>query len=207
MGSLINLPLSKTRIMYSVLNTYKLLLLSLAMTVLFFPDKLKATDITDRTKAMEIIDKIGPTRIEGLWQFTGQGATILILRDDSPTHPDAEPSSYSIILIDPVDGTSIKPGEIIGQAWPTAKTDYYDCRLKGNVENDNRFHRFTAHLNDEGHISFVRDKSGMSVSLWRWIPYLFRVTVVKNNQRDPSLDGCIKVYPIQPSTFKSPRYL
>ncbi|MDE5857493.1 MAG: hypothetical protein K2H32_03945, partial [Muribaculaceae bacterium] len=65
------------------------------MTVLFFPDKLKATDITDRAKAMEIIDKVGPTRIEGLWQFTGQGATVLILRDDSPTHPDAEPSSYS----------------------------------------------------------------------------------------------------------------
>ncbi|MBD5199478.1 MAG: hypothetical protein HDS83_03725 [Bacteroidales bacterium] len=187
--------------------SFKLLLLSLAITVLFCPFDIKATDIVDRAKAIEIIDKVGPSRFEGLWQFTGQGATILILRDDSPTHPDGEPASYSIIMIDPVDGTDIKPGEIIGQAWPSAKSDYYDCRLKGNVENDKRYHRFTAHLNDEGHISFVRDKSGISVSLWRWIPYLFRVTVVKNNQRDPALDGCIKVYPLQPSTFKSPRYL
>lgn len=191
-----------------ILPYNKLLLPLLVATVLFLPTlPAKATDIVSRERAIELLDKTGASRLEGLWQFTGEGATVLIIRDTNPRHPDGEPSSYSIVMIEPVDDNGIKPGDIIGQAWPTAKADHFDCRLKGTTDSKERYHRFTAHLNDDGHMSFVRDKSGLSVSLWRWIPYLFRVTVIKHHTRDESLDGCIKIYPIQPSTFKSPRYL
>lgn len=195
--------------MKKYISQYNKLLLPLTVaTALFFAAlPSTATDIVSRERAIELLDKTGASRLEGLWQFTGDGATVLIIRDSNPHHPDGEPSSYSIIMIEPVDDNGIKPGDIIGQAWPTAKADHFDCRLKGTADSKDRYHRFTAHLNDEGHMSFVRDKSGISVSLWRWIPYLFRVTVINRRTRDESLDGCIRIYPIQPSTFKSPRYL
>ncbi|MDE6809416.1 MAG: hypothetical protein K2J42_04935 [Muribaculaceae bacterium] len=190
------------------LPSLKLLLPLTVVTVLLFTALPSgATDIVNRELAIDLLDRTGPTRFEGLWQFTDNGATVLIIRDSNPAHPDGEPPSYSVIMVQPVDGSGVKPGELIGQAWPTAKADYFDCRLKGTTDSKDRYHKFTAHLNDEGHMSFVKDKSGMSVSLWRWIPYLFRVTVVNRHTRDESLDGCIKLYPVEPSTFKSPRYL
>lgn len=153
------------------------------------------------------IDRIGPVPVEGLWQFTGEGATILVERSSRRSSPDALPVSYNIIMASPAD-ESVPSGVFIGRMLLTAISDAYDCYLlidPGHPEKGER--RFTVKLNDSGHLSFVREKGGVSVSLWRWIPYLYRVTVVRRHERDPRLDGAVKIYPVTPSMFNSPRYL
>lgn len=154
------------------------------------------------------IDNIGPAPIEGLWKFTSDGATVAIERVSGYVAPDALPESYNVVMVEPVDDTVVC-GTLIGRITPTALESSFDCTLFSNpsVFGGRKSHRFTIQMNDDGHISFMKVKSGVSVSLWRWIPYLFRVTVVKNNERNPRLDGAIRVYPVKPSTFNSPRYL
>ncbi len=153
------------------------------------------------------IDNIGPSPIEGLWQFTGGGATIAIERAAAPVSPDALPPSFNIILVESPDG-SVSQGTLIGTAGQTALSSSFDCYLfKDHNKPEGGRRRFTIRLNDEGHISFLKVKSGISVSLRRWMPYLFRMTVIKRNERNEQLDGCIKLYPVNPSTFNTPRYL
>lgn len=154
------------------------------------------------------IDNIGPAPIEGLWKFTSDGATVAIERASGYVAPDALPDSYNIVMVEPVDN-SVARGTLIGRITPTALESSFDCTLFLNpsVFGERKSHRFTIQMNDEGHISFMKVKSGTSVSLWRWIPYLFRVTVVRRDERNPRLDGAIRVYPVNPSTFNVPRYL
>lgn len=153
------------------------------------------------------VDRLGPVPVEGVWQFTGEGATVLVERVSGRPAPDALPAAYNMIMISPVDDT-VRPGTHIGRLQLTAVADAFDCRLYIDPSAPEKGeHRFTLRLNDAGHFSFLREKGGVSVSLWRWIPYLFRVTVVRRNVRDPRLDGAVKIYPVTPSTFNSPRYL
>lgn len=165
------------------------------------------TSTSDLDSLKTRIDRMGPVPVEGLWQFTGEGATILVERSSRRSSPDALPVSYNIIMASPVDDT-VPSGEFIGRMLLTAVSDSYDCYLLADPSHPEKGERrFTVKLNDPGHLSFVREKSGVSVSLWRWIPYLYRVTVVRRHERDPRLDGAVKVYPVTPSMFNSPRYL
>ncbi len=153
------------------------------------------------------IDNLGPVPIEGLWQFTGDGAVIAVERSQADIEPDALPYSYNIIMVEPVDD-KVVAGALIGRLKATALASSFDCTLFTDPDNPrSRTRRFTVKMTDEGHLSFVKVKSGTTVSLWRLIPYLFRVTVVKRAGRDPNLDGAIRIYPLSPSTFNGPRYL
>lgn len=149
----------------------------------------------------------GATGIEGVWQFTGEGATVCIERTSGPDDPHGVPMSYNMVIVNSVD-EKVKPGTIVGSISPTAMPKSYDCFIRDNPSDPaSRSHRFTIRLNDSSHFSFLKVKTGARVSLWRWVPYLFRITVIERRERDPQLDGCIKLFPLEPESFNSPRYL
>ena len=47
-------------------------------------------------------------------------------------------------------------------------------------------------LKSEGSLSFQPYRSGMSISLWRLLPYLFRVTVVQPGQQPAETEGAVR---------------
>ncbi|MDE6268959.1 MAG: hypothetical protein K2M04_07760, partial [Muribaculaceae bacterium] len=140
--------------------------------------------------------------IEGIWQWAGQGAFIAIEAENPlPSSVSSSPASarYRLTLIESPDRTA-RPGTVIGYAYPTARAGYYTARLSPASGLEKKFkgdHEYTLHLDSDAgaHLSFTRVKSGYRVSLRRLIPYLFRLSVYRQDNRPSDLDGCLRIYP------------
>lgn len=153
--------------------------------------------------------------LEGIWQWAGQGALIAIEAEDpSPlsTSSLSSPAAarYRLTLIESPD-RSARPGTIIGYATPTARPGYFSAHLHPASALESKFkgdHEYTLHLDSDGgsHLSFTRVKAGYRVSLRRLIPYLFRLSVYREDNRPSDLDGCLRVFP-RPTRPLAPRYL
>lgn len=196
------------------------LLLIIAVTFMSFrasadgDDRDAAPDNAYSRKAVEKRMDSRPLHpIEGIWQWAGQGALIAIEAENSlPSSATPSPASarYRLTLIESPDRTT-RPGTVIGYAVPTARAGYYTAHLSPASGLEKKFkgdHEYTLHLDSDAgaHLSFTRVKSGYRVSLRRLIPYLFRLSVYREDNRPSDLDGCLRVYP-RPARPLAPRYL
>lgn len=136
--------------------------------------------------------------IEGFWRMTGQGAMIAI------TAHIGRDGVYDIHLLDSPDLT-VTPFTLIGQARAGLKAGSYDLTL---TDHPGRLrpgrHDFIATFDDNNDTDRLRlnaYRRGHRVSLWRWIPYFFRVTVVDKTNRPDDHDGLQRVYPEPQSGF------
>lgn len=146
--------------------------------------------------------------IEGLWQFTANGATIAIERyiDNNTPHDGA--SRYRIVIVSS-PRLSIRPGTVMGIMIPTAKPNVYDAHIYTDFDGGTTLtgaKRFVLTLSEDSRLAFNQDKSGIKINLWRILPYMFRYSVTYKNERPRNLDGCVRIYPT-PSTPLQPRYL
>lgn len=141
-----------------------------------------------------------PRTIEGIYRMGGEGALFAIVPSPGHTH------RYDLIILESPD-FSVEPGTKFGYAVAGGSKDVYDAKVYGRLRADrsNKSHTFALRLRDDGYLSFEEYRNSKRISLWRWIPYLFRVTVIEENNRPKGLDGAIRVYPPTPGT--SPRIL
>lgn len=153
-----------------------------------------ATEPMTFASAREITDRRGVDPVTGIWRIGTDGATVAIL-------PDAGTSGhFTVYLLDSPD-YSVIPGSKIGSAVATGSPATYDAELIKKNRFADRRQRFIINLDGNGHLKFRSYTKGKQITLWRWLPYLFRMTVKDRNTRPESSDGAIRIYPenISPS--------
>lgn len=131
--------------------------------------------------------------LTGRWQVNGDGAVFDIV--EAPGIPGELLWRY-------VDGAdlSIAPGTVVGTARRGASPGLYDCRLscdphKKTGATEGRTVAFTATLdnNTADNLVFHYYRHRRRVSLWRMLPYLFRVSVETNVEHPAGLEGARRV--------------
>lgn len=140
-----------------------------------------------RAKMRELIDSSADP-LCGIWQMGGDGATVAIIPEK------ASSARFDIILVDSPD-MSVIPGKTIGHAVATGKSGTYDASIKSERAIGKRTHRFIISLTKDGNLEFSSYKKGRSIALWRWIPYLYRISVSDRDTRPTSADGATRLYP------------
>lgn len=125
--------------------------------------------------------------VVGRWRFTSGGAEIEIATDS------LNASGYILRYLDGPD-MSIAPGRIIGRLHATPVPGRYIGRMVLDPARKRSKHRdVVVELSERGSLTFESYRAGMRVSFWRWIPYLFRVTVVEPGQHPADTEGAVRV--------------
>ncbi len=90
----------------------------------------------------------------------------------------------------------MRPGTVMGWASPAATPGKWDARIFTRTDG-RELHtprRFTLTLADDNHITFTPASSGIKISLWRMMPYIFRAGVRETAPPD-GLDGLLRLWP------------
>ncbi|MDE6294714.1 MAG: hypothetical protein K2M03_01480 [Muribaculaceae bacterium] len=82
----------------------------------------------DYTAACDYIDIKGATGAEGLWEYPGDGITVLIVRDDYDKY------KYSIRVVES-DDVRLKPGMLMGHLYESAQAGKYRMSLYTSMEH------------------------------------------------------------------------
>ncbi len=146
-------------------------------------------------------------RIEGIWQFTASGISVVIERYISDKIP-SDATCYRMVLLRAPD-RSIIPGSIMGYLSPTAKRDVYDSRIYTNFDGSifMSAKRFTITMTDDERLTFKPEKKGIKFNFYRLLPRTFRIGISGQDTRDATLDGCIRIFPEPVNGPLEPRYL
>lgn len=131
-----------------------------------------------------------PGVLEGIYEMPGDGAVFAIVAAAGST------GRWDLIVVDSPD-FSVEPGTQFGYAVAGASPDVFDAKLYSGLRagRKSKSHNFALRLGKDGRLSFEAYRNSRRVSFWRWIPYLFRVTVVEENNRPKGLDGAVRLYP------------
>ena len=137
--------------------------------------------------------------LEGLWRFRdmdGSGATVLIHRDT------ARPDRLAVTMMYSPD-PDIIPGNICGYITPTARSGTYNASFSSSPVPKPGLsltgkRDFALTVSEDGVFTLKPYNRTHTLSLRRWLPYLFRVSVVEHPDRPDNLDGAIRIYPPTP---------
>lgn len=158
-------------------------------------------EITSRLSQLPLVD------IEGIWLFPATGQTIVVERDDE------DAMSFRVVAA-LRSLTGVSAGTLLGHVTPTARTGSFDAMLTGMTANGKpqghsamRPTRFTLSLTSD-RLAFTPVHRGVKINWWRLFPYMFRFSVRTTDDRQQGLDGCIRLWPRDPSVPPyQPRYL
>ena len=136
--------------------------------------------------------------IEGVW-MTSAGAYIAISANGINT--------YTMTILHSPD-LSILPGTIMGSAHLSGKVGMYDASIFRNFTPDGKGHHsqqlaITVDVST-GMMRFDPYKQGWRINLRRLIPYLFRVTVQREDTRPDGLEGAMRIFPPAPPSIQNP---
>lgn len=139
--------------------------------------------------------------VEGVWRISGSDGMFAVVAD-------AGTIFYRIVVIDSPD-RSVLPGTVMGACTAAGRADSYDAWLytSGEAGLLSRPKRFTLSLADDGRLIMVPVVNKLKLNLWRLLPYMFRMSVSRVNDRPNNLDGAVRVYPEAAASPLTPRYL
>lgn len=124
--------------------------------------------------------------VEGEWRIAGSGVEFAVTA--SPTEADV----CDITLLDATD-MSLLPGTRIGTLRRTPVAGRYVARMVVDPSRPlGRKRDMLVQLTDQGTLTFRPYSKGRRISLWRWIPYLFRVTVVESGREPDDINGAVR---------------
>lgn len=128
----------------------------------------------------------GESAITGRWRLTASGAEISI------TPATGSAGRYDITLLNAED-MSLPTGIVIGEVQTTPTPGRFAARIAANPNRPKGKRRsMVITLKPNGSLSFEPYRSGTRVSLWRWIPYLFRVTVLQPGRQPSDIEGAVR---------------
>lgn len=139
------------------------------------------------TAAMVWFAALAADPIVGRWQVNAGGAVF----DIQPVPGNSE--SLVMLWVDGPD-FSIAPGTEIGRIYPSATPGTYDCHAATDPRRQGLRKRTADFVirfsdTDANTLIFSAYRRNKRVSLWRWIPYFFRVTIIQDNNRPDNLEG------------------
>lgn len=149
-------------------------------------------------------------RIEGIWAFPSDGASVVIERyADSATLGDEAVRYRMLILRSPC--RSLRPGTVMGYLSATSRPGVYAAQIYTSGNGGATLSRpkdFTLTLIDDAHLSFRQHSRKVRVNLWRLIPYMSRIGLrIGDSDAPADLDGCTRIYPRPLNGPAEPRYL
>lgn len=150
-------------------------------------------------------------RIEGIWAFPSDGASVAIERcDDGTLAGTADAVAYRIVVLrSPC--RSLRPGTVMGHLAATAKPGVYAAELYTWGDGGATLARpksFTLTLVDDAHLTFRQHSRKVKVNLWRLLPYMSRISMrVSDSDAPTDIDGCTRLFPRPLSGPVEPRYL
>lgn len=139
--------------------------------------------------------------IEGVWRMSGSEGLFAVIADPGTIF-------FKLIVVDSPD-RNILPGTVMGACTAAGRADCYDARIytSGDTGILSKPKRFTVTLDDDGRLIMVPVTNKLKVNLWRFLPYMFRMTVTRVNNRPDNLDGAVRVFPPAAASPLTPRYL
>ncbi len=163
----------------------------------------------DRAAVEKRLSELPMSTIEGIWQFADNGALVVIERYDSESgRSDGMLRYRMVVLYSP--RLSVRPGTVMGYISMSAKEDMFDARVYTSFDGGAKLSGlkdFRLKLASDSRLSFIKDRSGVKLNLWRFLPYMYRYSVSIKDDRPRDMDGCIKVFPQPVDAPVAPRYL
>lgn len=144
----------------------------------------------------------GLTSIEGVWRMSGSEGMMAIVADSGTIF-------QRIIVLESPD-RNILPGTVMGVCTALGRNNSYDARIYTTESTSgilSKPKRFTVTLSDDGRLIMEPITNKLKVNLWRFLPYMFRMSVVRVNNRPDNLDGAVRVYPEAKDSPLTTRYL
>ena len=144
----------------------------------------------------------GLTSIEGVWRMSGSEGMMAIVADSGTIF-------QRIIVLESPD-RNILPGTVMGVCTALGRNNSYDARIYTTESTSgilSKPKRFTLTLSDDGRLIMEPITNKLKVNLWRFLPYMFRMSVVRVNNRPDNLDGAVRVYPEAKDSPLTTRYL
>lgn len=130
--------------------------------------------------------------VEGLWKFNGDGATVRIV-------PSTDASGrLQMVWVDGPD-MSVEPGHVVAFITPGARAGVYDCVVSDDPRRTRHGHggkkTFIMHLDADhaSRLTFEAYSRSRRISLWRMLPYLFRVSVGPAPKAPADLEGAVRL--------------
>jgi len=124
--------------------------------------------------------------ITGCWRMTCGNAEFTI------TASATTAGAFDITLTD-TDDMSLMPGTVIGEAHTTATPGRYVATMAVNPNRPKGKKRnLVITIRPNGSLSFEPYRTGRSISLWRWLPYMFRVTVTRPGRQPLDIEGAVR---------------
>lgn len=135
--------------------------------------------------AVPTVACLGADALEGEWRIYGEGAVLRV------NPPEREGGPMEIVWM---DGPAVRllPGTVIGTARPGAAPGLYDFSVQVDPTGRARSRHvtFAARLSQDGDdLIFETYDTRRRVSIWRIVPYFFRVGLTKGDRRPDGLDG------------------
>ncbi len=147
-------------------------------------------------------------RVEGIWRFPYNGATVLIERVGDTPHFDVADTYRMVILRSP--SRSLLPGTVMGTLSATSTKGVYSAELFTDSDGGSRLmksKKFTLTLNGDSRLVFKSRGKKLTFQVWRMIPYLSRLYVRSTGSDATGEDGCVKIFPIPSDGPLEPIYL
>lgn len=123
----------------------------------------------------------------GTWRILSSGAEF------SVTHSPTQADVYLLAMEHSPD-MSVLPGTPIGEMRRTATPGRFVatmCATPGKLFAKKR--NLVISLNANGSMRFEPYSKGKRITLWRWIPYFFRVTVRDPLKPPSDIEGAVRV--------------
>ena len=131
--------------------------------------------------------------IEDVWKLMATGGLIAVERMESHGADVGLTDCYRMIVLRSPD-RAIKPGTVMGSLQPTAANGTYEARIYTDTDGngtltDAKSFRIVV---TEDAMQFYRVRSGLSVNIFRMLPYMFRRAVDYRPDDHNGLDGCVR---------------
>lgn len=149
-------------------------------------------------QAVELIDASATTPIEGIWQYPGEDAKVLIWRDDS-----SPAERYRIMVLEAFD-YRLEPGDVIGWLKPLADKKKFELE-QYTRKNSGLFDmpgKCLLTMGADGNTLVISGSSGgklkISINPTSLLPRFWRI--VKLNVKmpeNPGAEGLRRLYPAQ----------
>lgn len=139
--------------------------------------------------------------IEGVWRVTGEETLFAVVADPGTIF-------YRIIVVDATNRTLL-PGTLMGAATATAQKNSFDALIYSHCSDGalSKPKRFTLTIHDNCRMVTAPVTDKLRVNLWRLIPYMYRFSVSRVNNRPDNLDGALRIFPSDSKARTAPRYL
>lgn len=150
-------------------------------------------------EAVARLDSLRLDPVEGLWRMSPAGGGALFSILAAPGRQGV----FEMRLLEAPDWR-VPENALCGELRAASRRGVYDCRMAADPSKQSFGRTFSDHtatmeLAADGSRLIVRPYSRKRrISLRRWLPYFFRISVYEENTRPDDLDGAVRVYPPVP---------